>query len=82
MKEIVYFVLGAAVGATFALLFAPKSGAELRADLQATAEKDLSRLQADWQATMAKTNERLDQMQADLKRALRQAQDEDEAEAV
>ena len=77
MKEIVYFVLGAAVGATFALLFAPKSGAELRADLQATAEKDLSRLQA----AMAKTNERLDQMQADLKQALQQAQEE-EAEAA
>jgi gas vesicle protein len=81
MKAIVYFVLGAAVGATVALLFAPKSGAELRADLQATAEKDLSRLQADWQAAMAKTNERLDQMQADLKQALQQAQDEEEEAA-
>jgi gas vesicle protein len=82
MKEVVYFVLGAAVGATFALLFAPKSGAELRADLQATAEKDLSRLQADWQAAMAKTNDRLDQMQADLKQALQQAQENEEAEAA
>ena len=82
MKEIVYFVLGAAVGATVALLFAPKSGAELRADLQATAEKDLSRLQADWQATMAKTNERLDQMQADLKQALQQAQEKEGVEAA
>jgi gas vesicle protein len=82
MKEVVYFVLGAAVGATFALLFAPKSGAELRADLQATAEKDLSRLQADWQAAMAKTNDRLDQMQADLKQALQQAQEKEEAEAA
>ena len=78
MKEIVYFVLGAAVGAIVALLFAPKSGVELRADIQATAEKDFSKLQADWQATMAKTNERLDQMQAELKQALQQAQDEEE----
>ena len=69
MKEIVYFVLGAAIGATVALLFAPKSGAELRADLQATAEKDKARLQADWQDAMAKTHERLDQIQADLKKA-------------
>jgi gas vesicle protein len=73
VKAIVYFVLGAAVGATFALLFAPKSGAELRADLQATAEKDLSKLQADWQAAMVRTNERLDQMQADLKQGQEQA---------
>ena len=82
MKEIVYFVLGAAVGATVAILFAPKSGAELRADIQATAEKDLSKLQADWQAAMARTNEQLDKMQADLKRALQQAEDEEEAEAA
>ena len=61
MKEIVYFVMGAAVGATVALLFAPKSGAELRADLQATAEKDKARLQEDWQAAMAKTNEQVGQ---------------------
>ena len=70
MKEIVYFVLGAAVGATLALLFAPASGQELRANLQATAEKDTAKLQAEWQAAMAKTNERMDQMQADLKQAL------------
>jgi gas vesicle protein len=81
MKEIVYFMLGAAVGAALALLFAPKSGAELRADLQATAEKDLSKLQADWQATMAKTNQQLDQMQADLKQALEQGKGK-EAEAT
>ena len=78
MKEIVYFLLGAAVGATFALLFAPKSGSELRAGLQATAEKDLSRLQADWQAATAKTNQRLDQMQADLKQALEQRKGKEE----
>jgi gas vesicle protein len=68
--------LGAAVGATLALLFAPKSGAELRAGLRATAEKDLSKLQADSQAAMAKTYERLDQ-----KQALEQGKGE-EAEAV
>jgi gas vesicle protein len=78
MKEIVYFMLGAAVGVTFALLFAPESGAELRAGLQATAEKDLSRLQADWQAATAKTNQRLDQMQADLKQALEQRKGKEE----
>jgi hypothetical protein len=31
---------------------------------------------------MAKTNERLDQMQADLKQALQQAQEKEEAEAA
>lgn len=69
MKEIVYLVLGAAIGAAIALLFAPKSGVELRADLQATAEKDKARLQEDWQAAMAKTNEQVDKLKADLQAA-------------
>ena len=71
------FVFGAAIGAVVGLLVAPKSGKELRADLQATAEKDLSKLQAEWQAAMAKTNERLDQIQADLKKATQKAQGEE-----
>ena len=81
MKEIVYFVLGAAVGATLALLFAPASGQELRANLQATAEKDAAKVQAEWQAATAKTNERLDQMQAELKQALQRVSKEEGATA-
>ena len=60
------------MGATNTLLFAPKSGAELRTDLQATVEKDLLKLQADSQAATARTNKQLDQMQADLKQGLEQ----------
>jgi len=74
VKEIMYFLLGAVVGATLALLFAPASGQELRANLQATAEKDAAKLQAEWQAAMAKTNEQLDKMQAELKQALQRAE--------
>jgi gas vesicle protein len=74
VKEIMYFLLGAAVGATLALLFAPESGKELRANIQATAEKDAAKLQAEWQAAMAKTNEQLDQMQAEFKQALQRAE--------
>jgi gas vesicle protein len=83
MKSIVYFAYGAILGAALALLFAPKSGAELRADLQATAGKDLSKLRAEWQAAMAKTNQRLDQMQSDLKKAQEKPPaEDDEAEAA
>jgi gas vesicle protein len=81
MKEIMYFVFGVAIGVVVGLLVAPKSGKELRADLQATAEKDLSKLQGEWQAAMSKTNERLDKIQTDLGQALEQAQVEAE-EAV
>ena len=58
------------------LEFATISGrhAELRANLQATAEQDAAKLQAEWQAAMAKTNERLDQMQAELKQSLQRPQ--------
>jgi gas vesicle protein len=79
MKEMIYFLLGAAVGAIFALLFAPQSGQELRANIQTTAEKDLGKLQAEWQTGMKKTQERLDQMQSDLKKALQQDEPEGEA---
>ena len=41
---------------------------ELRANIRSTADKDLHKLQAEWQAAMAKTHERLDQIQADLHR--------------
>jgi gas vesicle protein len=76
MKQIVFFLLGAAVGAVAALMFAPASGAELRAQIQTAAEKDLSLLQSGWQKGLQKTNEKLDKLQADVKQALHQAQDE------
>ena len=70
MKELGFFLLGAALGAVAALLFAPSSGADLRAQIQTTAEKDLERLQSEWEKGMQKTNEQLVQMQAELKQAL------------
>jgi gas vesicle protein len=64
MKEIVYFMLGVAVGSLVALLFAPESGQELRAKIQSTAEQDYARMQSEWQKEAAKIHERLDQLQA------------------
>jgi gas vesicle protein len=81
MKETVIFLLGAMVGAAVALMFAPSSGSELRAQIQSTAERDLERLQSEWQQGLDKTHEKLDTPQADLKQALKQAQREVE-EAV
>ena len=76
MKELVFFLLGVAVGAVAALMFAPSSGAELRAQIQSTAEKDLERLQVEWEKGLQKTNEKVDKLQADLKQAMQQAQSE------
>jgi gas vesicle protein len=64
VKEIVYFMLGVAVGSLVALLFAPESGKELRAQIQNTAEQDYHKVQAEWQKEAAKIHERLDQLQA------------------
>ena len=74
MKDVFYLLLGAAIGAIIALLFAPESGQELRADIRATADKDLGKVQAEWQTALAKTHQRLDQMRADLNTALSRTQ--------
>lgn len=76
MKGVFYLLLGAAIGAIIALLLAPESGQELRADIRTTADKDLHKLQSEWQTAMAKTQERLDQMQADLNTALHRTESE------
>ena len=76
MKDVFYLLLGAAIGAIIALLFAPESGQELRADIRSTADKDLHKVQAEWQTPMDKTQGRLDRMQADLNTALHRTQGE------
>jgi len=79
MKEIFYFLLGASVGAVVALLFAPQSGKELRANLQSTADESLQAIQEEWQAGMERIQEHLDQTKSDLKR-VQQMQKEAETE--
>jgi len=66
MKDLLIFLLGVFVGASVALLLAPESGEELRADIRTRADEELLKLQG----TMARTNERLNQIEADLKQSL------------
>jgi len=80
MKELVFFLLGAAVGAVAALMFAPSSGTELRAQIQTTAEKDLEKLQAEWDKNMQNTNEQIAKMQAELKQILQREEADSLAE--
>jgi len=68
MKDIFIFIFGVAVGAVFALLFAPQSGEELRTKLQDTAEQDWQKAQVRWQAGQEKTNQRLDQIHQTLQK--------------
>jgi gas vesicle protein len=81
MKQMVLFLLGAAVGAVAALMLAPASGSELRAQLRAAGERDLERLQSGWQKGLQKTNKKLDELRTDLKQALDHAQGETEETA-
>jgi gas vesicle protein len=78
MKDIFSFLLGAAFGTIIALLFAPQSGAELRANIQATAEKDFQKLQSQWQVELEKLNQRLDQLQAGSQGEVQEGAQEDE----
>ena len=81
MKDIFYFLLGAVFGAGFALLFAPQSGEELRAKIQATAEEDWQKAQVQWQAELEKIHARFDQVQADLKQSMEPKEEVEASEA-
>ena len=68
MKGMLYFVFGAVIGALAALMFAPKSGTELRGDIQQRANIDLQRLQQSYEQGMAEMNKKMEQIQAQLKK--------------
>jgi len=61
MKDIFIFLLGAAVGAIFALLETPQSGAELRATTKTAAQSGRQKLQAGMQSGMRKARRHQDQ---------------------
>ena len=66
MKYAVSFLLGAVFGAAMALLFAPSSGEELRANIKAQADTQYTRLQDEWQKGMHDMQSRMDKMSNDL----------------
>jgi gas vesicle protein len=69
MKNLFYFLFGATVGALAALIMAPKSGEELRGDLQQRASSlDMQRLQKSYEQGLAEVNKRLEQVQVQLKK--------------
>ena len=59
MKYVLGFLAGFGTGAAVALLFAPKAGGEIRAELAATA-------QTDWEAANAQLHKGMETMQAQL----------------
>jgi len=83
MRDIFNFLLGALVGAIFALLFAPQTGEELRANLLSTAEEDWGKLQEKYPAEMEKIQHSLEQLKSKSKQegaeAVPTGQDQDDA---
>lgn len=84
MKDTINFlagmILGAAIGAVAALLFAPQSGAELRANIQEQAMAERQRLQALYEQQMAELQPQLDKLQKDVQSLLEQTKKTAEAE--
>lgn len=86
MRDTVNFlaglILGAAIGAVTALLLAPQSGAELRANLQEQAIAERQRLQALFEQQMAELQPQLDKLQKDVQSVLEQTKKISETEDV
>jgi gas vesicle protein len=66
VKELLYVILGAVIGAVVALLFAPSSGEELRARIGQEAEIEQKKLQAEYEKSLQLVHDRIDSMHQDL----------------
>ena len=65
-KVLLGFLVGVGVGAGIALLSAPATGHELRAQLRTRADADYQKLGAEWRNGMQQVRSRLDRKQSDL----------------
>jgi gas vesicle protein len=85
MKDVTNFlvgmIVGAVVGAVVALFYAPKSGAELRADIQNQADSERQRLQALYEEKLGQMQTQLNDVHQDVSKMLESAKPPAEAEA-
>lgn len=66
MKYLLSFLMGAAAGAAVALMLAPSSGEELRANIKTQADTQYARLQDEWQHGMDQMQTRMDRLNDDM----------------
>ena len=59
-------LFGALIGGAVALLFAPSSGQELRANIKTQADTQVARLQDEYQKGLQQVQSRMDKMSSDL----------------
>ena len=69
MRDIFFFLLGAAAGTLFALRLAKPSGEELRKRSQSPAEEEWQYTQNRWRVEQEKFLSRLNQLQAEIEEA-------------
>lgn len=73
-------IVGGVLGAMAALLYAPQSGAELRANLQEQANAERQRLQTLYEKQLDEVKSQLDKAQKDVQSVLEQTQQTAEVE--
>jgi len=66
MKYALSFLLGAAIGAVVALLFAPSSGEELRTNIKTQADTQYAKMQDEYQKGMQELHTKMDKMSSEL----------------
>ena len=66
MSNVISFIIGGVFGAAIALLFAPQSGEELRANIRNEAEAERQRLQAQYEKSMQDLRERVEMVQSEV----------------
>ena len=74
MSVIVSFFVGAITGAVVALLYAPMSGQELRADIQTRSQAELQRLEAEWQKRMQEVSGSIDELRQEVSTFIEKAE--------
>jgi len=81
MSNFISFIFGAVIGAAVALLYAPQSGEELRANIREEAQVERQRLQAQYEKSMQDLRERIELVQADVQAMLEKQGEEGEEAA-
>ena len=82
MKEVVVLLIGVAIGAVLALLFAPESGQELRAEISSGATAEREKLDAQLHQSLAQVQDRVDKIHQDLTTHIQRQQQPDDVEAT
>ncbi len=77
MKYALGFLLGAVVGAAVALLYAPSTGEELRANIKSQANTQYAGLQDKWQTGMQEMQTRMDKMTSDTQAMMSRSKETD-----